>query len=438
MSERLKTIAEAIATQLRQLGQGMATGATAAAGQTARRMPKRSSLIALAILAASGYALYKHPPMQSVARGEMGLRLNQLTGSTTEVRDGAVLVIPGLHTLRRFSLRDQVYRPTASASASGAAPFQTVEGLSIGVDISVRYALDAGKIASMARDLPDNINTEVVEPNVQGVLYKTLAHYTVREIFSSKRQEIQQSIEAELKPRLAKDGIRLEAVTMGKVDLPADYKAGMENLLAEELATEKMRYTLELKEKQVKQTELEAQAEKVRRETAAEAAGQEQVIAAKAQAEAMKHVLPFKQKQIEQRSLEAEAEKVSRIKTAEATAQARRIEAAGEADSRKNLADAEAYRQDRIGKISSEQPARDGALLSKNPLLIQKTMADKLSDKISVIIAPTPADGGFIGAALLGAGKQGTAPAKQVAQSTDAQTANTDQTNAATNEPEGK
>jgi hypothetical protein len=35
-------------------------------------------------------------------------------------------------------------------------------------------------------------------------------------------------------------------------------------------------------------------------------------------------------------------------------------------------------------------------------LLIQKTLADKLSDKIQVIIAAPPADGGFIGASLLG------------------------------------
>ena len=50
---------------------------------------------------------------------------------------------------------------------------------------------------------------------------------------------------------------------------------------------------------------------------------------------------------------------------------------------------------------SSEQLARDGALISRHPLLIHKTMADKLSDKISVIIA-APGGGGFIGANLLG------------------------------------
>ncbi|MEP6739130.1 MAG: prohibitin family protein, partial [Caldimonas sp.] len=40
------------------------------------------------------------------------------------------------------------------------------------------------------------------------------------------------------------------------------------------------------------------------------------------------------------------------------------------------------------------------------PLLIQKTLADKLSDKIQVIIAAPPTDGGFIGTALLGGQKR--------------------------------
>ncbi len=399
MKERLLNLLD----DLRAGAGKLATRSGRGAGRLASQARgARWSLIALAVAGIGAYGLYTNPPMQSVARGEVGVRVNQLTGDATEVKEGAVVVIPGLHELRRFSLRDQIYRPEGGDSAEGSAPFQSVEGLSIGVDVSVRYALDAARVAGAARSLPEDIGGQVVAPAVQGVLYKTLARYTVREIFSTKRQEIKETIEGELKPLLEKDGIKLQQVLVGKVDLPADYKAGMERLLAEELATEKMRYTLELKEKQVKQTELEALADKARRETAATAAGEEQIIAARAQAEAMKHVLPFKQKQIEQRGLEAEAEKVARIKSAEASSQARQIEAQGEAESRRKLADAEAYRQERLGKIASEQLARDGALIQKNPLLIQKAMADKLSDKIQVIIAPPPGDGGFIGAALLG------------------------------------
>lgn len=409
MSDRLKTLARQLLAAFGRLGGHTARHST----ETLHGLRRHGGKIAtLALLGTGAYGLCTHPPFSSVDSGEVGLRLNQLTGQVTEVREGAVLVIPGLHRLRRYSLRTQIYRPDGAGSASGSAPFQSVEGLAIGVEMAVRYALDPARIDTIARNLPDNVGPQVVEPATQAVLYRTLARYSVRDIFSAKRPEIQQLIEAELKPLLAADGIRLEAVMIGKVDLPANFKTGMEKLLAEELATEQMRFTLVLKDKQVKQSELEAQADKVRREKAAEAAGEEQIIAAKAQAEAMKHVLPFKQKQIEQRQLEAEADKISRIKAAEASSQARQIEATGEAESRRKLADAEGYRQEKLGKISSEQLARDGALIQKNPLLIQKAMADKLSDKISVIIAPPPADGGFIGAALLGSGKA-TAPSAQ-------------------------
>lgn len=300
-----------------------------------------------------------------------------------------------------------------SNKAGGEAPFQSSEGLSIGVELSIRYALDPTKLTSVAGNLPDDINGELVEPLVQGVIYKVFTRYTVREIFSTKRQELQDVIEAELKPLMANEGIRLRSVMMGNIDLPADYRAGMDKLLAVELETEQMQYTLQLKEKQVKESELQGEAEKVKREKAAEATANEQIIAARAQEEAMMHVLPFKQKQIEQRKLEAEADKTSRIRMAEGTAEARRIEAAGEADSRRKLSDADVYRMEQLGKVASTQLERDGALITKHPLLIQKTLADKLSDKISVIIAPPPADGGFIGSTLLG-GMQ----AQRVAQDT--------------------
>jgi regulator of protease activity HflC (stomatin/prohibitin superfamily) len=112
-------------------------------------------------------------------------------------------------------------------------------------------------------------------------------------------------------------------------------------------------------------------------------------------------VLPLKEKEIEQRRLEAEARKIQRTKDAEGDAAARGIEAVAEADARRKLSDADAYRIEVMGKASSEQLARDSALIARNPLLIQKTLADKLSDKIQVIVAP-PAAGGFFAGGLLG------------------------------------
>ena len=362
-----------------------------------------TSIIAAALLGGAAYALYRHPPLQTIERGQVGVRTNRLSGEASEFGEGAVLVVPGLHALRTYSLRDQLYKPVESARADGAAPFQSLEGLSLGADVSVRYALDRARLRALGYGVPEDFGAAVVEPAVQGVIYNVFARYTVREIFSTKRAELQGAIEAALRERLAADGIALRGVLIGKVDLPADYRRGMEALLAEELASEKMRYTLELKAKRVQEGALEAEAQKVRREKAAEAAAREQVIAAKAQEDAMKHVLPLRRRQVEQRKLEAEADRVARIRRAQGTAQARRIEASGEAAARQRLAEAEAYRLEKVGKVNAEQMQREGPLVSRNPLLVQKAFADKLSDKVQVIIAAPPAGGGFIGSALIGA-----------------------------------
>jgi regulator of protease activity HflC (stomatin/prohibitin superfamily) len=404
MSDRfdavLAVLRRAILVPLERLSAAL-TGAFRRGLLTASRLRWRLALVL--VLAVVAYALYQHPPLVTVHRSEIVVRTSALDGSARAYNAGTLLALPGIHQLRRFPTRDQVYRSVESSSATGPAPFQSNEGLSLGVDLTVRWAIDRTRIAELSKDFPDDLNTDLVRPAVQGVVYPLFARHTAREILSGERAAIQTEITTELAPRLAALGLLLRGVDMGKVDLPQEYRAGMERLLAEELETEKIRYTLQLKEAQVKQTQLEAEADKVRRQKAAEAAGQEQVIAARAQEETMKHILPFKQKQIEQRQLEAEAEKAARIRTAEGAAEARRIEARGEADSRQKLADAEAYRLDLVGKTNAGQMEREGVLLARYPLLIQKTLADKLSDKVQVIIAPTPAAGQFIGTSLVGA-----------------------------------
>jgi regulator of protease activity HflC (stomatin/prohibitin superfamily) len=355
---------------------------------------------ALVVAGAVGLAASTRP-VAMIEPGQVGIRVNLLTGRPTELREGWALLVPHVHRLHVYSLKDQVFRPDRSATVDGGAPFQSAEGLSIGVEVSVRYALDPARIPTLATSMPEDVGRELIEPIIDGVLRRHFAQHTVREIFSTHRLQIQEAIAKEIGPLMAADGVLLRSVTLGNVDLPEQYRKGVESLLAEELSAEKMRYTLELKDKRVKESELEALADKVRREKAAEAAGNEEVIAAKAKAEAMRHILPFKEKEIEQRRLEAEAAKVTRLTQAGAESEARQIEAEGEAMARRKLAEAEAYRVEVTGKASSEQLARDAQLISRNPLLIQKTLADKLSDKIQVIIAP-PQAGGFFAGNLLG------------------------------------
>jgi regulator of protease activity HflC (stomatin/prohibitin superfamily) len=366
--------------------------------------PRGRRVLGVLMLGGLTAAIILAKPIQSIPPGDAAVRVNKLTGGVSIMREGWAFVFPGVQELRIYELHDQVYHPADAAKLTGAGAFQSSEGLTIGIDVSVRWALDPTKMAETTRLRPEQLEGELVQPAVDAVLHTVFAQHSVREIYAGKRVDIQHDIEETLRTQLGPEGIVVKTVAIGAVDLPREYRAGLEAVLTEELAAEKMTYTLEMKEKGIKQSELEAEADKVRREKAAEAAGQEQIIAAKAQAEAMQHVLPLKEKEIEQKRLEAEAGKVVRLKEAEANAEARRIEAGGEADSRRTLADSDAYRLDVTGKATTAQMAREGELLQKNPLLIQKALADKLSDKIQVIIAP-PNSGGFIAGGLIGQGQ---------------------------------
>jgi hypothetical protein len=123
------------------------------------------------------------------------------------------------------------------------------------------------------------------------------------------------------------------------------------------------------------------------------------VLQAKAESDSMQYTLPLKQKQIEQTKLEAQARKESTIQNAEAAAQAKVIDSKAEIERQKNLADAEANRirvtadaeANRIrvtAAADSERMKFEASVLKSNPMLIQKIVAERLSDKLQIMMVP--------------------------------------------------
>ena len=191
-----------------------------------------------------------------------------------------------LHELRRYSLRDQVYRPTAQrdADGDGAVPDRRGAVAGRGRDGPLRAG---SAIASPRRPsaCPTDVGHELIEPVVDGVLHRALAQHTVREIFTDKRVEIQQDVEQRA-ARAAGEGRRrrARASSWATSTCPTQYRAGPRGRCSPRSWPPRRCATrCELKEKQVKETALEGEADKVRREKAAEAAGAEEIIAAKAQ-----------------------------------------------------------------------------------------------------------------------------------------------------------
>jgi hypothetical protein len=76
----------------------------------------RWRLVVAAALGSIIYGLYNHPPFESVRRGEVLARTDALDGSVSVYGAGTILVLPGIQQVRRYSISDQVYRPTNSGA----------------------------------------------------------------------------------------------------------------------------------------------------------------------------------------------------------------------------------------------------------------------------------------------------------------------------------
>lgn len=335
-----------------------------------------------------------------VPSGAAGVRVSETSGTLSgTLYPGVHFVTPVLEHVDTFDTRDKLFTTGVAEDSKLAGhvknplTVQAKEGLSLGLAITVRYRLDPKRLDYIQSRLPQPVETELVPPVVASAWREVAPNYTVREMFSTKREEVRQRAAGIITAKLGKDGVIVEEVMLRDIQLPPEYAKGLEDLLLKEQQDDQLTVQTDMQQKQVKISELEAEAQRVQQVKQAEGAAQVRVLEAKGEADAMQYTLPLKQKQIEQSKLEAEARKESTIKNAEAAAEAKVIDSKAELQRRNMLADAEANRIRVTAAADAERMKSEAIVLKENPLLINKIVAEKLSDKIQVMMVPS--DGKF-------------------------------------------
>ena len=369
-----------------------------------------------------------------IPSGMAGVRVSQVSGPQPgTLYPGVHFVKPMLEDVVLYDTREQIFTAggeeeenteeqaatpakTVKAKRNGILTVQAREGLPIGIATTVRYRLDANRLVLIHNNLPRNIEDELVPSVVASTFRDLIPNYTVREVFAVKREEIRRLASDEITKKLGEDGIVVNEVMLRDIQLPPEYSQGLQGLLLKEQEAERMGVETEIQAKQVKIAELQAEASKVQEVKRAEGDAGVRVLQAKAEADAMQYTLPLKQKQIEESRLEAEARKEATIKNAEAAAEAKVIDSKAETERRKLLADAEANRIRVVAAADSERLKSEAVALRQNPLLINKIMAERLSDKIQIMMVPM--DGKFFLGDLLH-GTPGGAMTSQAAPAQD-------------------
>jgi regulator of protease activity HflC (stomatin/prohibitin superfamily) len=134
-------------------------------------------------------------------------------------------------------------------------------GLSIHVDITVRYTPMEDKIGYMYEKFKGDYQTRLVIPEVRSMGRQVMAKYTAEEIYSTKRTEVEATIKTETEKILNANFINARAVLIRSIVLPEQIKSAIENKLKQEQEALAYQFRLDKEKSEAERKRIAAEGE---------------------------------------------------------------------------------------------------------------------------------------------------------------------------------
>ncbi len=180
-------------------------------------------------------------------------------------------MLPLVEHVELLNTRDYVYTTALVDDPklkTGTLRVQTKEGLSVGLAVTIRFKLDAAKLPYIYSNLPQPVEQEIVPPVIASAFREAAPNYSVRELFATRRDEIARSVAVEIARKLAVDGVIVKEVMLRDIAAAARVRQGAGGPLLKEQENDRLTIEVDVKQKMVKDAELEAEAREGARDQA--------------------------------------------------------------------------------------------------------------------------------------------------------------------------
>lgn len=133
-------------------------------------------------------------------------------------------------------------------------------GLTIDVELSFRYMADQNKIGHLHDEIGPAYVTRILVPEIRSATREVIGKYLPEELYSTKREAIQDEIFQRTSKAAESKHITLDAVLIREVALPATLKDAIEQKLEEEQLAFQFEFKLDRERKEAERKIIEAQA----------------------------------------------------------------------------------------------------------------------------------------------------------------------------------
>lgn len=132
-------------------------------------------------------------------------------------------------------------------------------GLSINVDVTVRFNPTFDKIGFLHQQFGVNFINVLVIPEVRSSVRQVAGRYSAEEIYSTKRAEVEQTIKDETRKVLGENYIAMKALLIRSINLPEQIKSAIESKLQQEQEALAYEFRLQREESEAERRRIEAE-----------------------------------------------------------------------------------------------------------------------------------------------------------------------------------
>jgi prohibitin 1 len=133
-------------------------------------------------------------------------------------------------------------------------------GLNIKVDVTVRVHPVYQRIGDLHEEFGREYLTSLVRPEVRSSVRKIIGQFTPEELYSTKRDEVEQFIQSDMEQNLGNNYIQLKATLIRDIELPEKVRTAIEEKIEAEQLAFKYEYILAQERKEAERKIIEAEA----------------------------------------------------------------------------------------------------------------------------------------------------------------------------------
>lgn len=185
--------------------------------------------------------------------GERGVIFRKFSGGL----DKEHIFKPGFHViapwndLHVYDVKEQI--------EDGSMDVLDKNGLAIHVDVTIRYFPIYEKIGYLHEEFGVGYKEKLVIPEMRSEVRKVMGRFTAEEIYSTKRKAVETQIIDETAAVLEKNNIKMQAMLIRSIKLPAQIKNAIESKLKQEQEANAMKYRLQKEELEAQRKQIEAE-----------------------------------------------------------------------------------------------------------------------------------------------------------------------------------